>query len=185
MFNLILFNKPYGVVCQFKKNKAEKTLADFIENPGFYPAGRLDKDSEGLVLLTNDGRLQARIAEPRFKLPKTYWVQVEGEITDDAISALAKGVELKDGWTKPARLHRLKNAPLAERNPPVRFRANIPTSWIALTLKEGRNRQVRRMTAKVGFPTLRLFRSSIGSWLADELKVGDCKLTRVNIPGRV
>jgi len=182
MQNLILFNKPYGVLCQFRKNNDETTLADFIKTPAFYPAGRLDKDSEGLVLLTNDGRLQARIAEPRHKLAKTYWVQVEGEFDKSAAEALNGGVVLKDGITKPARITFLDRPPLAERIPPVRFRKHIPTSWITISLTEGRNRQGRRMTAAVGFPTLRLFRSQIGDWQVGHLKPGEHKMLSVRLP---
>ena len=182
MQNLILFNKPYGVLCQFRKNSGESTLADFIKIPAFYPAGRLDKDSEGLVLLTNDGRLQARIAEPRYKLAKNYWAQVEGEFDKPAAQALTRGVVLKDGITKPARITFLERAPLAERVPPVRFRKHIPTSWISITLMEGRNRQVRRMTAAVGFPTLRLFRSQVGDWQVGNLMPGEHKMINVRLP---
>lgn len=182
MQNLILFNKPYGVLCQFRKKTDASTLADFIKTPAFYPAGRLDKDSEGLMLLTNDGRLQARIAEPRYKLAKTYWVQVEGEFDKSAAQALTGGVLLKDGITKPARITFLDHPPLAERIPPVRFRKHIPTSWITITLTEGRNRQVRRMTAAVGFPTLRLFRSQIGNWKVDHLMPGEHMMLSVRLP---
>ncbi|HIG43534.1 MAG: pseudouridine synthase [bacterium] len=182
MQNLILFNKPFGVLCQFRKKNDESTLADFIKTPAFYPAGRLDKDSEGLVLLTNDGRLQARIAEPRYKLAKTYWVQVEGEFDESAARTLTGGVLLKDGITKPAQITFLDRPRLAERIPPVRFRKKIPTSWITITLTEGRNRQVRRMTAAVGFPTLRLFRSQIGDWKVGHLMPGEHKMINVRLP---
>lgn len=175
--SLILFNKPFQVLCQFSDAAGRRTLKDFIPLPGYYPAGRLDYDSEGLVLLTNDGALQARISSPRFKLPKTYWVQVEGEITAPALQRLRTGVELKDGWTLPAEAEALPPPPLWERVPPIRQRATIPTSWLALTLREGRNRQVRRMTAAVGFPTLRLVRVRVGNFTVDNLSLGHWTLT--------
>ena len=174
---LILFNKPFNTLCQFTGEKTDSTLADFIDVKDVYPAGRLDKDSEGLLLLTNDGALQHRISHPNFKLAKTYWVQVDGEINDKALTALASGIELKDGKTKTATAKRLDknnlNAFLWKREPPVRFRKNIPTSWIELVIKEGKNRQVRRMTAAVGFPTLRLIRVAIGQWRVDDLQPGE------------
>ncbi|MDV7339449.1 rRNA large subunit pseudouridine synthase E [Terasakiella sp. A23] len=179
MSKIILFNKPFNVLCQFTDEGIEReTLADYIKIPGVYAAGRLDKDSEGLLLLTDDGPTQARISHPKFKLPKTYWVQVEGVPTEEALEALRKGVELKDGKTRPAKA-RLMNEPdiLWERAPPVRFRAKIPTSWIELTIKEGKNRQVRRMTAAVGFPTLRLIRYAIGNWSLDNIPTGELKET--------
>lgn len=161
---LLLFNKPFGVLCQFTDANNRQTLASFINAPGFYPAGRLDRDSEGLLLLTNDGALQNRISSPRFKLTKTYLAQVEGTINSQAIAALNNGVVLKDG---PAVAINARAAEPPEalwvRDPPVRFRKHIPTSWVTLGLREGRNRQVRRMTAAVGFPTLRLVRIAIGS----------------------
>lgn len=161
---LIALYKPFGVLCQFSRDGDRPTLADFISIPHIYPAGRLDTDSEGLVLLTNMGRVQHQLAHPDHKLPKTYWVQVEGEISDEALSRLSSGLELRDGMTLPATAHRIAEPTLPERNPPIRFRASIPTRWIALTLREGRNRQVRRMTAAVGFPTLRLVRVQIGPY---------------------
>ena len=161
---LIAFNKPFGVMCKFRPEPGRKTLADFIRIPKIYPAGRLDTDSEGLLLLTDDGGLQARISSPRFKLAKVYWAQVEGIPTEDALVALRKGVDLGDFRTKPAEARIIEEpAILWPREPPIRYRAKIPTSWIELTLREGKNRQVRRMTAKVGFPTLRLLRASIGN----------------------
>ncbi len=171
-----MFNKPYGVLSQFTDADGRQTLKDFISTPGIYPAGRLDKDSEGLLLLTNNGRLQHKIAHPNKKMPKTYWIQLEGVISPEAITHLEQGVELNDGKTKPAQVRRI-NEPegLWARNPPIRERKNIPTCWLALTLWEGRNRQVRRMTAAVGYPTLRLIRASIGPWQLKELQPGQWK----------
>jgi 23S rRNA pseudouridine2457 synthase len=180
MPRVLLFNKPFGVLCQFRDKDSRPVLADFIDRPGVYPAGRLDHDSEGLLLLTGDGDLQARIADPRFKLAKTYWVQVDGAISDEAVARLAAGVELNDGPTLPAACRRLDPPPaLWERVPPVRYRAAIPTSWIELVIREGRNRQVRRMTAAVGFPTLRLVRVAIGPWSLDGLAPGEWKEVEV------
>jgi 23S rRNA pseudouridine2457 synthase len=177
MSRLILFNKPFGVLPQFTDSGTEgsprPTLSDYIDIPGVYPAGRLDMDSEGLMLLTDDGRLQARIADPKFKMPKTYLVQVEGAITDDALAALRKGVTLKDGLTLPAEAERIDDPQLWPRDPPIRVRLSIPDSWIKLTIREGRNRQVRRMTAAVGFPTLRLVRWSVGDWNVAGLALGE------------
>ncbi len=175
MSKIILFNKPFNVLCQFSDDGiAHKTLADYINIPNVYAAGRLDKDSEGLLLLTGDGKLQARIAHPKFKLPKTYWVQVEGVPDELALDKLRNGVVLKDGKTLPAQARMMEEPDvLWERTPPVRFRANIPTSWIELSIKEGKNRQVRRMTAAVGFPTLRLIRYAIGPWTLDNIQTGD------------
>lgn len=173
---LILFNKPYGVLCQFtdeREGPARPTLADFIKIPGVYPAGRLDTDSEGLLLLTDDGRLQARIADPRFKTPKTYLVQVEGEPDAAALDALRRGVKLKDGLTLPAEVERIDDPALWPRDPPVRFRKTVADCWIKLTIHEGRNRQVRRMTAAVGHPTLRLVRWNVGKWSLDGLAQGE------------
>ncbi|MCB1646842.1 MAG: pseudouridine synthase [Pseudomonadales bacterium] len=184
MAALILFNKPYGVISQFSASGDKVTLGTYIHEKGFYPAGRLDHDSEGLLLLTNDGKLQARIASPTFKLPKTYWVQVEGEITEAALMELRRGVTLKDGKTRPAQVRRIPYPGLPARTPPVRYRANIPDSWVAITITEGRNRQVRRMTAATGFPTLRLFRYAIGPWSTEGLPVGSSKLSEVNLPVR-
>lgn len=174
---IVLFNKPFNTLCQFTGEINDSTLADFIKIKNIYPAGRLDKDSEGLLLLTNDGRLQHKISHPKFKQAKTYWVQVEGEITSEAISELSRGVMLKDGLTKPAKAKYLDlkqtDFKLWERTPAVRYRKNIPTSWVELSIKEGKNRQVRRMTAAVGFPTLRLIRVSIGPWKINQLQPGE------------
>ncbi|OOV87823.1 pseudouridine synthase [Oceanospirillum linum] len=182
MSRLILFNKPFQVLSQFTDSEGRNTLADFITEPGIYPAGRLDYDSEGLLLLTNDGKLQHRIASPDMKLPKTYIIQVEGDITEEALQQLRRGVSLKDGQTRPAKARKIDNPEFPPRNPPVRERKNIPTSWVELIISEGRNRQVRRMSAAVGFPTLRLIRTCIGSWKLDNLKIGEHKEIDVNLP---
>jgi len=181
MARLILFNKPFGVLSQFTDTVTQpaqlaqgprQTLSDFIDIPGVYPAGRLDRDSEGLMLLTDDGRLQARIADPKFKMPKTYLVQVEGDITDQALEILRTGVRLKDGMTRPTLAERVMQPDLWPRDPPVRFRKSVADCWIKLTIREGRNRQVRRMTAAAGYPTLRLIRWSIGNWSLNGLAQG-------------
>lgn len=173
MSSVLLFNKPYRVVCQFSRDGLHPTLADFISVPEFYPAGRLDTDSEGLLLLTDDGKLQHRITDPKHKLPKTYWVQVEGVPDEAALQRLRSGVKLNDFTTQPAEA-RLMDEPknLWQRDPPIRFRKEIPASWLQLTIREGKNRQVRRMTAAVGFPTLRLIRYSIGGWTLDGIAPG-------------
>jgi 23S rRNA pseudouridine2457 synthase len=174
MAKLILFNKPYGVLSQFTAEPGVKTLADFIQSPGCYPAGRLDKDSEGLILLTDDGKLQHRIANPAKKMSKCYWVQVEGAPDEAALQKLRDGVLLKDGMTKPAKARFLDPVPeLWDRTPPVRVRKTVPDHWIELTISEGKNRQVRRMTAAVGLPTLRLIRYRVGSWTFDGLENGE------------
>ena len=172
---LILFNKPYGVLSQFTDEGSGKpTLKKYIDLPGVYPAGRLDFDSEGLLILTDDGREQARIADPKSKTPKTYLAQVEGIPGEEALGALRKGVDLKDGRTRPARARIIEAPePLWPRDPPIRYRKSVPDSWIELTITEGRNRQVRRMTAAVGHPTLRLIRVQIGDWTLESLAPGE------------
>lgn len=184
MSRILLFNKPYGVICQFGRDGMHPTLADYIKLPDVYAAGRLDTDSEGLLLLTDDGKLQHRITDPKHKLPKTYWVQVEGLPDESALAQLRRGVMLNDGLTLPAEA-RLMDEPdsLWPRDPPVRFRQNIPTRWLALTIREGRNRQVRRMTAAVGFPTLRLIRYAIGEWNLDGLQSGEFRAGRTRRSG--
>lgn len=176
MSRLILFNKPFGVLSQFTDRGSEDaraTLSDHIAVPGVYPAGRLDRDSEGLLLLTDDGRLQARIADPRHKTAKTYLAQVEGLADEAALERLRRSVTLNDGPTLPAEAERIDDPMLWPRDPPVRYRKSVPDSWISLTIREGRNRQVRRMTAAVGFPTLRLVRWRVGEWTLDGLAPGE------------
>jgi 23S rRNA pseudouridine2457 synthase len=170
---LIAFNKPFGVICKFSPEPGKRTLADFIQVPNVYPAGRLDTDSEGLLLLTDDGALQARISSPKFKLAKSYWAQVEGSPSEEAIAPLRDGVDLGDFVTQPAGVRLIDEpANLWPRDPPIRYRAKIPTAWLEITLREGKNRQVRRMTAKAGFPTLRLVRASIGAVRIEGLPLG-------------
>ncbi len=173
MSTVIVLNKPFRVLCQFTDDRGRETLADHVSVPGVYAAGRLDYDSEGLLVLTDDGRLQQRIANPKAKLAKTYWAQVEGSPSSEAIEQLCRGVKLKDGMTRPARAKLIPEPIVWARNPPIRYRKNIPTRWIELTLTEGRNRQVRRMTAAVGHPTLRLIRVAVGPWRLDELEPGE------------
>lgn len=179
---VLLLNKPFGVLCQFTDSDNRQTLADFIKLPGFYAAGRLDRDSEGLLVLTSDGKLQHRIANPENKLEKTYLIQVEGDISDQAIESLCKGITLKDGITRPARASKATQPDwLWPRNPPIRERKSIPTSWLELHLKEGKNRQARRMTAATGFPTLRLIRTDIGPWSLDALQPGQSMFAPAHI----
>jgi 23S rRNA pseudouridine2457 synthase len=176
MTKLILFNKPFGVLPQFTDRGSETkraTLSDFIDLPGVYPAGRLDRDSEGLMMLTDDGKVQARIADPKYKTPKTYLVQVEGDVGEESLDMLRQGVELKDGVTRPADVERIADPDLWPRDPPIRVRKSVPDCWLKLTIREGRNRQVRRMTAAVGHPTLRLVRWSIGDWSLEGLQLGE------------
>lgn len=186
MPRIILFNKPYGVLSQFTAEDGHQSLKEFIPLPGFYPAGRLDADSEGLLILTDDGGLQHRLSDPRHKQPKTYWAQVEGSPDDAALTPLRQGVNLGDFVTRPAQVRCMPEPEtLWSRNPPVRFRKSIPTSWIELVLTEGKNRQVRRMTAKVGFPTLRLVRWQIGDWRLDGLAPGEWRIEEVHPLKRV
>ncbi|MBI3570058.1 MAG: pseudouridine synthase [Gammaproteobacteria bacterium] len=180
MTKLVLFNKPYGILTQFRMSAHGHGLAEFIPVPGVYPAGRLDKDSEGLLLLTDDGQLQHRLTDPRHKLPKTYWAQVEGAPTDAALASLRDGVLLDGKPTLPAKVRPLPEPALWPRDPPIRFRKAIPTAWLEIILTEGRNRQVRRMTAAVGFPTLRLVRVAIGPYTLDGLAPGEWKETTIH-----
>lgn len=176
MSKLILFNKPFGVLPQFTDRGSETkraTLSDFIDLPGVYPAGRLDRDSEGLMMLTGDGKLQARISDPKYKMPKAYLVQVEGEVSSESLAMLQQGVELKDGLSRPAEVERIDDPELWPRDPTIRVRKSVPDCWLKLTISEGRNRQVRRMTAAVGHPTLRLVRWSVGEWSLDGLQPGE------------
>lgn len=190
MASLILFNKPFRVLSQFtdqaRENSTNKraTLADWISLPSIYPAGRLDYDSEGLLLLTDSGPLQDRIAAPGNKMPKTYWVQVEGQISDNALQSLRQGLMLKDGKTRPALAEYLQPPDLWPRTPPVRRRETVPTSWISITITEGRNRQVRRMTAAAGFPTLRLVRYAVGEWTIEDLAPGEYRTLTIHPPAR-
>lgn len=175
MSRVILLNKPFGVLSQFTDAKSltpRPTLSTFVDIPGVYPAGRLDRDSEGLLVLTDDGKLQARIADPKNKMSKTYLVQIEGAPTDKDIAPLRAGVTLKDGPTRPAKVRLIDPPDLWERDPPVRFRKSVPDTWIEVTISEGRNRQVRRMTAHIGFPTLRLVRWRVGNWTLDGIESG-------------
>lgn len=192
---IILFNKPYGVVCQFSEHGAHPTLKDYIPMAGVYAAGRLDTDSEGLLILTDDGALQHRLADPRHKLPKTYWVQVEGDPAEADLEPLRRGVDLGDFVTLPAGAHVIPEPDgLWPRNPPIRERRAIPTAWLEIVLREGKNRQVRRMTAKIGFPTLRLVRAAIGEHALDGLQPGEWRQLgapvaplarpRTQVPGR-
>ncbi|MED5465351.1 MAG: pseudouridine synthase [Myxococcota bacterium] len=172
MAAIVLFNKPFGVLSQFTSQEGMKTLADYIQRPGVYAAGRLDKDSEGLLVLTDDGALQNRITSPKHKLVKTYWAQVEGEVDETALRALRSGVQLKDGMTRPAQARLIPEPKVWPRHPPIRERKSIKTTWLELKISEGRNRQVRRMTAATGYPTLRLIRYSVGEWTLDGLDPG-------------
>lgn len=184
MSSLYLLHKPYRVLSQFRDREGRSTLADLIDIPNIYPAGRLDYESEGLLLLSDDGELIHRISHPRHKQPKTYWVQIEGEPNESALKALRDGVVLNDGRTRPAKVRRLDIPDVAERYPPVRQRQCIPTHWLEITLQEGRNRQVRRMTAHVGLPTLRLIRVAIGPWRLDGLQPGEWRHDTLHAPAK-
>lgn len=182
MSQLVLFNKPFNTLCQFTGEPGDSTLADYVDIPKVYPAGRLDKDSEGLLLLTDDGQLQHQIANPKKKMAKTYWVQVEGAPNEKDLEPLRHGVEIQKYITKPAKVKIIDEPNVWRRDPPVRERKNVPDTWLELTLKEGKNRQVRRMTAAIGFPTLRLIRAQIGPWGLEGLAPGEYKVIDVEAP---
>lgn len=178
MSRIMLFNKPYGVLSQFTSDGPARVLSEFIDQPGYYAAGRLDKDSEGLLVLTNDGKLQAKIADPRHKMPKTYWVQVENIPNEQELERMRSGLMLKDGKTRPAKVRRVDEPDgLWPRVPPVRYRKSVPDCWLEVTISEGRNRQVRRMTAAIGHPTLRLIRCRVGNWDLSGLEPANWRFT--------
>jgi len=179
--DLILFNKPYNVLCQFTDSQNRRCLADFSLATQFYACGRLDRDSEGLVILTDNGKLQHVISHPNFKLVKTYWIQVEGCPTDTELEAIRSGILLKDGACKPCRIHIIADPTLTPREPAIRVRKNIPTQWLEIELTEGRNRQIRRMTAAIGFPTLRLYRHTIGQWSCKNMRVGEQRQLQISL----
>ncbi|HEY9031236.1 MAG TPA: pseudouridine synthase [Kangiella sp.] len=182
MSKLVLFNKPFNTLCQFTGEADDSTLADYIDISGVYPAGRLDKDSEGLLLLTDDGQLQNQIASPKHKMEKTYWVQVEGAPEDTDLEPLRRGLVIQNYKTKPAKVRLMETPDVWPRNPPIRERKNVPTSWLEIIISEGKNRQVRRMTAAIGHPTLRLIRAQIGPWQLGSLNVGEYAITEVATP---
>lgn len=182
MAKIILLNKPFNVLCQFTDHEGRATLADFVTEKKNYPAGRLDYDSEGLVILTDNGAVQHQISHPKAKMPKTYWVQVEGSPTEQELEPLRTGAVLKDGPCQPAEVEQIPEPDIWTRSPPIRERKAIPTTWLQLVITEGRNRQVRRMTASIGFPTLRLIRVKIGEWSIDALKPGEYRQITVPTP---
>lgn len=182
MSQLVLFNKPFNTLCQFSGESGDSTLADYIHIKDVYPAGRLDKDSEGLLLLTDDGQLQHQIANPKKKMNKTYWVQVEGNPTEEELAPLREGVVIQKYKTRPAKVRIIEAPKIWQRNPPIRERKNITDSWLEITINEGKNRQVRRMTAAIGFPTLRLIRAKIGPWALNSLQPGEFKVIEVESP---
>ena len=182
MIDLIIFNKPYGVLSQFSDHDGHSGLKNYLDIPDVYPMGRLDRDSEGLLLLSSNGSLQARISDPKYKMEKTYLVQVEGTITRLAIKSLTSGVMLNDGITRPAKVKVIDEPSIWPREPAIRYRPSLTTSWIEVRIKEGRNRQVRRMTASVGFPTLRLVRVAIGAWKLDVLAPGEHAHQKIHLP---
>jgi len=177
MSPIILFNKPFQVLSQFTDEDGRKTLKDFIEQPGYYACGRLDKDSEGLLILSNDGKIQHRISHPKHKLPKTYWVQIEGIPDENSLNKLRNGLLLKDGRTRPAIVEAIQKPEIWQRTPAVRVRKTVPDCWLEITISEGKNRQIRRMTAAIGHPTLRLIRSAIGDWQLKNLQPGEWRFT--------
>lgn len=180
MSDILLFNKPYGVLSQFTGEKEDRTLANYIQLPDFYAAGRLDKNSEGLLLLTNDGRLQHRLTDPKFNKEKYYWVQVEGAPTDKDLLPLRVGLRIKAIHFLPAKANIINEPPLWQRDPPIRFRKSIPTTWLEIVLCEGKNHQIRKMTAAIGFPTLRLVRHRIANWSLENLQPGEYRVTSIN-----
>ncbi|MDO6565230.1 pseudouridine synthase [Amphritea sp. 1_MG-2023] len=182
MSEIMLFNKPFHVLTQFTDSEGRATLSDYIKRKGVYAAGRLDFDSEGLLILTDNGQLQHQLANPQFKLEKTYWAQVEGDIDEAGLKRLREGVKLKDGMTRPAKARKIPAPRIWPRTPPIRERKNQPTCWIELKISEGKNRQVRRMTAAVGFPTLRLIRAAIGHWSLEQLQPGEYRTEQVELP---